>query len=306
MHGGDERLGNVSLFRAQKTICADGRVRRLPVYSGNAVRGMLRDIAAKQLLEALDVAVPPPVFDFLTSGGSLTAGDSQRAIDVDLARQLRGTVPMVGLFGGGAGSQIIEGKLTFLQGTPICRETIYLLPAYCQDAPSAGLSIRDLRQLEFGTRRDDKKKEDNRPLLAGESSPRRPDDASTSMIYEAETLAPGACIRFGFRGRSLTGREWAALGLALLGFMASPFLGGRAAAGYGEVTPPVLYRSTRAVHMLQDTAGIIDLQRPLAEVREEVSTEDRLALAAEQLQAVYVADVQARREAILDALRRVV
>lgn len=304
-HGGDESLGNVRLFRAQKTVCTDGKVRRIPIYSGNAIRGMLRDIAAAQLLETLNVALPPHVFDFLTSGGTLTGG-GQQVVDVDLARRLRNTIPSVGLFGGGTGNQIIEGKLIILQGTPICRETLHLLPDYCREAPSAALSIRDLRQLEFGTRRDDKKKESNQHLLAGLIKEKGSDDVSTSMIYETETLAPGSCLRFGFRARSLTRREWVTLGMALVGFIRSPFLGGRSAAGYGEIVAPTLYRSNRVVNLLQDTAGIVDLEKSLAEVREEVDKEDRLALVAEQLEAAYTEDVRGRRAEILAALEKVV
>jgi len=305
MHGGDEALGNTRLFRAQKTVCDDGKVRKIPIYSGNAIRGMLRDLAAAQLLETLNVSLPPHVFDFLTSGGTLTSG-GQATVDVGLARRLRNTIPIIGLFGGGTGNQIIEGKLIILQGTPICRETLHLLPEYCREAPSAGLSIRDLRQMEFGTRRDDKKKESNQHLLAGPAPERGTDDVATSMIYETETLAPGSCLRFGFRARCLTAREWVTFGMALVGFIRSPFLGGRAAAGYGEIVAPQLYRSNRIVNLLQDTSGIIDMEKPLAEVREEVNREERLALVAEQLEQAYVADVRGRRGEILATLERVV
>ena len=47
-HGGDQSLGTTRLFRAQKTVCDDGVVRRIPVYSGNAFRGLLRIMAGAE------------------------------------------------------------------------------------------------------------------------------------------------------------------------------------------------------------------------------------------------------------------
>lgn len=307
-HGDGEALGNVRLFRSQKTVCADGVVRRVPIYSGNAFRGMLRDIAARQLLETLDIAVPPPVFHFLTSGGSLTSGDGNRSIDVDQARRLRSVIPMVGVFGGGVGSQILEGKLTVLQLTPICAETVHVLPRYCAEAPSAKLSIRDLRHMEFGTRRDDSKREDAQPHLSSQPSPRGTDEVSTAMIYETETLAPGTCLRFGFSLRGSTPREWTCLAHALLGWLAQPFLGGRSSAGYGEVAAPALWRSRPALTFHQDAreGAILDRTRPLASVETEVDPEERLVMAAQEVQGTYAADVQARRAELIGALGSVV
>jgi len=310
LHGDSETLGNCRLFRSLKTVCEDGRVRRIPVYSGNAFRGKLRDLAAYQLMEALQVQLPPPVFHFLTSGGALTAGGGQ-AIDVDRARALRKQIPMVGVFGGGVGSQILEGKLKVLPMTPICRETVHLLPSYCRQAPSAGLSIRDLRQMDFGTRRDDSKRESAQPYLEGgqEAAAKRSDDeVSTSMIYENEVLIQGTCLRFGFVLEGATDREWLCLGRALAGWLADPYLGGRSSAGYGEVAAPSLFRSRRNLTFHQDAGegALIDLTRPLASVESEVDLEDRLEIAASGLDAAYRADVQAHREELIQGLRSVV
>lgn len=306
-HGGDVSHGTTRLFRSQKVVCDDGVVRRVPVYSGNAVRGMLRDIAAGQLLDVLGVQVPPHVFDFLTSGGSLTSGTAQKAVDIDLARQLQRTIPMVGLFGGGCGNQILEGKLIILQGTPICKETAHLLPGYCRQAPSAGLSMRELRQLEFATRRDDKKKESMQRLMAGPVPERGKDDVATQMKFETETLAPGTCLRFGFSLKAATETEWRTLAMALVGFLRNPFLGGRSAAGYGEVALPNLYRARREITMhANGDSPVVDLERPLATVDSVVDTEDRLDLLAERVEEAYTADVRGRRQEIIDALGRVV
>lgn len=302
MHGGDTSLGTTRLFRSQKTVCTDGKVRKLPIYSGNALRGVFRDIAAEQLLKSLNVAVPAPVFDFLTSGGSLTSKGP--SIDVGLGRRLRGAVPMVALFGGGVGNQILEGKLIFLQGTPICKETIGLLPAYCQDAPSANLSIRDLRQIEFGTRRDDKKKESILPMLDGDPPEKKEGDVATQMKYETETLAPGSCLRFGFIANDVTESEWTAFCNILVAWLRKPFLGGRASAGYGEVNVPLLYRAERVARL--SNGSQIDKDSPLATVEDVIHSDGQLSLLADEIESIYASDVDSRRNEIIDALSEVV
>jgi hypothetical protein len=309
LHGDGEALGNVRLFRAQKMVCSDGAVRRIPVYSGNAFRGILRDIAARQLMQALGVALPPGAFHFLTSGGSLTSGGGNQTVDVDFARNLRNTVPMVGVFGGGVGSQILEGKLYVLNMTPICRETTHLLPDYCKAAPSATLSVRDLRHLEFGTRRDDSKSERAREYLQGADpldEGKEKDGVPTAMIYENETLAPGSCLRFGFRLKGSTQKEWTCLAMALLGWMSEPFLGGRSAAGYGEVAAPVLYPAVRKLSFRGESSDVSLASEALARIDSEVDTQSRLELLAEGILGEYSLDVEGRRSEILDALARVV
>lgn len=301
-HGGDRSFGTTRLFRAQKVVCEDERgvgvVRKIPVYSGNAVRGVFRDLAAEQLFRTLGVAVPPHVFDFFTSGGSLTTKGT--TVDLGLARRLREVIPMVGLFGGGVGNQILEGKLIFLQGMPICRETLGILPSYCVAAPSANLSIRDLRQFEFGVRRDDKKRENWQPMLEGPAPAKRDDEAAAQMKYETETLAPGSCLRFGFIGKDLTEAEWRAFLMALIGFLARPFLGGRAAAGYGEVAVPALHPARRLAQIAADVQ--LDTSQALATIETEVDREQQLEVLAGEIESSYVADVATRREEILDSL----
>lgn len=305
-HGGDKSFGTTRLFRAQKVVCPDGVVRRIPVYSGNAVRGLLRDIAAHQLLDALNVQVPPHVFDFLTSGGTLTASSAQKTLNLDRARELQRAVPMVGLFGGGTGNQIMEGKLIFLQGMPICSETTHVLPNYCRQAPSANLSIRDLRHMEFATRRDDKKREASQRYLDGPVPQRGQDDVATAMIFESETLAPGSCLRFGFIARELFDAERTALLMALVGFFRHPFLGARSSAGYGEVALPSLFRARRQITQDKTRDTIVDMDAPLATVESTIDPEDRLDLIAESVEEQYREAVANNRAEIVAALGRIV
>lgn len=300
-HGGNESFGTTRLFRSQKMICADGELRKIPVYSGNAVRGMFRDIAAGQLMAALGRKFPPHVFDFLTSGGSLTLKGN--SIDLGLARRLRDAAPMVGLFGGGVGNQIMEGKINFIQGTPICRETLHVLPDYCHEAPSANLSIRDLRQFEFGTRRDDKKKESQQSLLEDDwESEVKDSDVATQMIYETETLAMGTCLRFGFTGTQLTTREWLAMASAVVGFMRRPYLGARASAGYGEVSVPGLYAAKRKVITGEADSDRADL---LCASAMEIDRESPFSAVADQVESEYLADVAANQDRILNVLAEI-
>lgn len=302
MHAGGDSLGTTRLFRPQKTVCPDGKVRKLPVYSGNALRGIWRDIATEQLLGALAIKLPPTAFDFLSSGGTLTSKGS--SMDLALARRLREAVPMVGILGGGVGNQIMEGKLCVLQGTPICAETVHLLPSYCREAPTAGVSIRDLRQMEMNTRRDDKKRESMLPFLDGPAPARVEGDVATQQRFEVETLAPGACLRMGFILSDATPAEWTAFLHVFLGWLRKPFLGGRAAAGYGEVHVPALYRAERQARLCAEGTAV-DTTQALATVESVIDSEDQLAIVAEQIEQQFFEDVTRRREEMVAALAEV-
>ena len=82
------------------------------VYSGNAIRGMLRDCGSKYFLDKLqfrlNIADTTSDVLFFFSGGSI---GGEQSIDIDQARKIRETIPIASIFGGGVGNQILSGKL---------------------------------------------------------------------------------------------------------------------------------------------------------------------------------------------------
>ena len=118
-------------------IGPDGRAVECFVYSGNAFRGILRDMAAiymtermNGLLENGNVQYPLEVFYLLFSGGSL---GGKRSVDIDQARAYRRAVPMLSVFGGGVGNQILSGKISIGPMYPLVYECQRILPEYLQE-----------------------------------------------------------------------------------------------------------------------------------------------------------------------------
>lgn len=140
--GPEERAGQStkSYLRREKIIQPDGSVEHVPTISGNGMRGLLRDRGMWHMCQRLGYGVNEetgevlglslPAFHFLFSGGSLTSTGS-KAIDIDRARKMREAIPLISLFGGALGNQILNGKIKIGKMIPICQETIHLLPTWC-------------------------------------------------------------------------------------------------------------------------------------------------------------------------------
>ena len=114
-HNGGQSFGISSKLRREKFVQADYSVEEIPVISGNALRGILRDRGMFHMCRQLGYGVKNDTdkpdgltlaaFYFLFSGGALTStgGDS---IDIETARQLRELIPLVGIFGGAVGNMV--------------------------------------------------------------------------------------------------------------------------------------------------------------------------------------------------------
>lgn len=314
-HGGDEVLGTTRPFRTLKRACSDGKVRRIPFYAGNALRGVLRDHAAKELMEALGEPLPPNVYDFFTSGGALAKGsDTGTGIDVGFLKALVAAVPMVAVFGGSARGTIMAGKLKIDQMLPVCRETASVLPAFCREHPTAALSYRDLLDTDFGTRKDDKKQAlaSGDPHLAGEGDwttaliggeEVRTDLPATQMKYEQEVLIGGAALRWGFSLKSATLREWNVLRLALARFAEARHVGAKGAVGYGEIASLTLYPSKVDVTW-KGNALAADTGRNALEAVEAIDLSASMDARVTEARQQYHEEIAEGREEILSLLRR--
>lgn len=251
-----------SYLRREKFIQPDGTVEQVPVISGNGMRGLLRDRGMWHMCRVLGYGVdtetgeilglPLPAFHFLFSGGTLTSTASG-SLDIDLARQIRELIPLVGLFGGAVGNQIINGKLKVGKMIPICKETAHLLPAWC--VPEDPISIYDYIQEEAFTRKDDEKNEKLRlliepkvrALLEAEASKKRkkrgtleeePDrdvGQHQQMRYYVETLAAGTKFFWEIALEDVTPVEYDAFWVTMAQFAKHPFIGGKSGTGHGKV-----------------------------------------------------------------------
>jgi CRISPR type IV-associated protein Csf2 len=228
-------------------IGPDGQPVEAFVYSGNAFRGQLRDLAAMYMTEKLGgITYNPDVFYLLFSGGSLGGAQS---VDIDQARMYRRNVPMLSVFGGGVGNQILTGKLKCGAMYPLVAECQRILPAHLrsEDAPS-------WRQWTFEksfTRMDDAKNENLRKylvgapalpgaeqqaLLSGETpapEKKKEKDPPQQMRYTVEMLAAGAVLYQRIDLCDMSDLELGAFVSALVEFSKHSYIGGKSGTGHG-------------------------------------------------------------------------
>lgn len=186
-HGG-ETLGTVNYLRREAFLTPQGR-RDIPVVSGNAVRGVLRDTGARLTWEALNRPIlPVPVMHALWAGGSLVKAKTAPLTGQRLA-DLRRMVAHVAVFGAAGGGRIIDGSLTVGKLVPACTQTAHVLPDFMRERDGgAGLpDIHDLLQIEWYSRIPDG---DRTTAVIGDVAPEVDLDAGL-MRYGAETFIAG-------------------------------------------------------------------------------------------------------------------
>jgi len=250
-----------SKLRREKIVQPDGSVEEVPVISGNSIRGILRDRGMLHMVQCLGYGVdketgevqglPLSAFYFLFSGGILTSKGG-RGLDIDGARRWRKLIPLVALFGGAMGNQIMPGKAKIGKAIPICQETAHLLP---ERFIGNGIeSIWELCQEESYTRRDDEKSEKlrrliapgERKLLEAKARDKRekrgtPDDVrgkeqKQQMRYHVETLAAGTRLFWEVSLDDVTDLEFEAFCVTLAEFGRWPYIGGKSGVGHGKVS----------------------------------------------------------------------
>lgn len=249
-HLGDSAGGTTSIFRRERML-VNGRVQEIPIISGNAWRGQLRDCGIRFMLRELgEPTLSPAAFHFLTSGGALTK-DAGRGLDIGQARRLRELIPLVGVLGGACGRQILEGKLQVGKWYPLCRETATFLPKQYQEMPECRTSVFEMTDLHSFTRMDDAKSEHwqkylppaERTLLeapktrttkSGEEIAEKPGVAQ-QMRYSQEVLIAGVKFYCWLGLNDVTPLEFDAFASALVEWSKAPFVGGQSRHGCGLV-----------------------------------------------------------------------
>lgn len=251
-----ESLGIDSYLSTDWIIGSDGQPVECFLYSGNSFRGILRDMAAKYLLDKLGgLPVPLETFHLLFSGGSIGGPQS---IDIDQARLYRRLLPAFSIFGGGVGNQIMEGKLKIGCMYPLVAECQHIIPEHLRN-PNAP-SWRRWTYEKGYTRRDDSKQENLRKYIveaqndgllpagngqqalltdggenagAEEKKAKEKDGPATQMRYTVELLAAGATLYQRIHLTDMTDLELGAFVSALHQFQTHPYLGGKSGTGHG-------------------------------------------------------------------------
>lgn len=214
-----ETASTGSYFQTIKTSSG-----RLPIITGNSVRGILRDCGAKELLDRLGIAVDKDIFHILFSGGNL---NGTVKMDVEKAKSVRTHLPIVSIFGGGLGDMILAGKMSVGNLYPICKESENITGEY------SDISWKNLiDEIEY-TRTDDEK-DDNLTKYIENPEAEKTAKASTQMRYTVQYLAVGAeLVQEIILYDNCTKLEEGALMAAFAKWFSFPKMGGMANKGFG-------------------------------------------------------------------------
>lgn len=256
-HGG-EHAGTVGFLRREKIMQPDGQIVEVPIVSGNALRGLLRDHAADVMWRALgSPELPPAVFHLLWSGGALAKAGSGHVLGARQLAEVRRLIPLVSLFGGSGAGKIIEGKLSVGKLVPVCAETAHIVPT--ELVPEVPVSVWSMLQVEEFTRRDDAKRDQLHQAIEGlarhaelevtsqdalfaveEHAPAKEttviDGPAQQMRYGVETIAAGTRLHWWMQLRAVTDVEVALFAQAIDAWTADgAHIGGRSATGHGRL-----------------------------------------------------------------------
>lgn len=239
-----ETISTTAYLCEEPILQPDGSVELVFAYSGNAWRGQLRDLAAAYMLDRLGHAtVPLDVFHLLFSGGRI-GGD--QVVDLAAARRMRQLIPMLALWGGGVGNQILSGKMRVGTCYPLCSEALVALPQE-HHAEAVDRHYRAMTLERSYSRRDDAKIDtvagyldappvqaallDGKPGKARKSEPA----AADQMRMTVELMAAGVRLATQIDVLDASEVELGALVSALHRFSLSPYIGGQSGKGHGLV-----------------------------------------------------------------------
>lgn len=197
---------------------------KIPVLTGNSIRGRLRDSMALHLLNKLDIKLSKDVFNIFFSGGNI---NGVMRDDMEKAKQIRKHFPMISLLGGGLGDMIMSGKLICSFAYPICQETEMFTGI------SSFLSWHNLiDEIDFA--RVDNSKDDMLSVYLKDIEEQKTAKSSTQMRFSVQYMAAGTEFSqdFIFLDRT-TNLELGAFYAGMVQWFNEPHLGGMAAKGFG-------------------------------------------------------------------------
>jgi len=205
----------------QTVLTAGGR---LPIITGNSMRGTLRDCSALDLLNTVGCKVDKETFNILFSGGNLNGTMKN---DVAKAKNVREKFPNISLFGGGLGDMILQGKLVAGNLYPLCIETGKMLGE--QSGPISWHSL--IEEIELT--RMDNTKDDVLEKYIEDSAAETKAKASTQMRFTVQYMAVGTVFVQDIILTDCTDLEKGAFYAALARWFEKPVLGGMSAKGFG-------------------------------------------------------------------------
>lgn len=215
-------------FLNTQSIVKNGKIEEVFVYSGNAIRGILRDSGAKYLLGGKKVS--NDIFYLLFSGGNI-AGEQKT--NIKLAGEIKQKYPFISLFGGGIGTALLSGILKVSDAYPICQECSEIVPEKYLDRCT--LNWGQLSSDRSYTRMDDTKNNKLQKFMeTEEQKEKKKGEASTQMRYNVEVLNAGSELWSQILLEEPTESEIGCLISCFVEFFKYPFIGGKSNVGMGR------------------------------------------------------------------------
>lgn len=226
-HGGNEKTGSTPVLRAiYMYVNGMGEV-QIPYVNGNAIRGKLRRLLMREFLGLLGIepeSLNTKLYHILFTGGALeSTEDTYATVNLELRKQVRQYLIPLALLGGAIGNQLLPGKLKVGHAFPVCREYAMYLPESLRNDERTKMSVRSFTDEAFNTRKDDLRAE------------RAEDEQAVQMKVDFECFIPGTKFYHWFSLEYPTELERACFGRMIEIFRQSPFIGGMAGIGNGEV-----------------------------------------------------------------------
>lgn len=271
-----ESVGASAFLATEPIVGIDGSIQETFVYSGNSIRGIIRDAGMRYLLERLRIKIPVDSFHLLFSGGSL---GGEGTVDIDQARLYRKMLPMFSILGGGVGNQLIQGKVKIGSLYPLCRECQRVLPEALRDPEAASW-----RQLSFEkefTRMDDSKNDnlrkymidDDIPKLEGKDKKKKKgddDEKKQQMRASTEMMITGTRLYQRIDLVDFSELELGAYVSAWHEFARQSYIGGKSGTGYGSVDVTFTYKEPFGPDLgtfLSISGSRCDLSPPAADAK---------------------------------------
>ncbi len=252
----EETIGNISKLKKMRVIY-NGKPESVPALSGNSFRGQLRDILADQLCSSLsDDGTAPLTFTNNAAYGILYSGGAlgENTGSANLIKTFQENIPSIRLMGAAFGNVMLPSKLATTHIVPCAEQTQHIVQ-HMYDVFDPPLFSKEeawpkARDLLFNdgplTRKDDARdltrqrfaKPGNVAVAVSASGDTGEEERQKGqqMIYYVECIPPGTwLVQQLYSKLPLDQLELGCLFDGLTAFLDQPSIGGRSAAGYGQV-----------------------------------------------------------------------
>jgi hypothetical protein len=242
----EETLGNISKIKKMR-VMVGGKPVPVPALSGNSFRGQLRDVLADRMFEVLSnngqqhiTFNNNEIYGAVYSGGALRE-ESRLA---GTMHTLKDAVPMIRLMGAAFGNVMLPSKLAVTHIVPCAEETRSILASALSELGDGILSPvaewPKAHDLIFNdgplTRKDDRRDPARQRFVDLGPVPEDEHAQHQQMIYYVECIPSGTWLLHQLYSKySLDELELGCLFDGLTTWLGAPTLGGRSAAGYGQV-----------------------------------------------------------------------